>query len=160
MIITMNRRLAIVLLLITNAATQAFRVRSPEASSPTAQSFQARLLFMHHFDPSCEFLELGVVEGLKTTWKLLGPDMDGTYGGQNGTGGFDAMVPGPELFCPTMGDINGNIHFVYDVGHAHLATNTSRVTGYGAVPGYRPLELGGRGNLVSKHAWRNRAREC
>lgn len=118
------------------------------------------ILVTHYFDPSYEFLELGVVENLKTTWKLMGPDMDGTYGGQNGTGGFDAMIPGPELFCPTMGDINGNIHFVYDVGHAHLATNTSRITGYGAVPGYRPLQLGGSGNLVSKYAWRNRAREC
>src|SRR5207302_399185 len=55
------------------------------------------------FDPAFEFLELGVgvqmARGGPTTlaesmmWKLYGPDLNGTYGGQNGTGGLEAIVP-------------------------------------------------------------------
>jgi YD repeat-containing protein len=110
----------------------------------------------HYFDPQVEFLELAVTENGRTTWKILGPDFDGKYGGQNGTGGFDAIIPGPELFCPTIGDAFGNLHAVYDVNHGTLMWNSNRVTAYGAVPGYRPVTLGSTGNLVEKCAWRNR----
>ena len=44
------------------------------------------------YDPSVEFLEVGVkIEG-KTTWKVYGPDLDGRYGGMNGTGGLDGLM--------------------------------------------------------------------
>jgi YD repeat-containing protein len=112
----------------------------------------------HYYDPQVEFLEVGVSENGRTSWKLLGPDMDGVYGGQNGTGGFDAFIPGPELFCPILGDAFGNLHAVYDQTHSNLTWYPSRVTGYGAVPGYRPVPLGQAGaDLGAKTAWRNRA---
>jgi RHS repeat-associated protein len=78
------------------------------------------------------------------------------YGGLNGTGGFEAIIPGPELFCPTVCDARGNVLAVYDVTHASLAWNASRPTGYGAVPGYRPLPLGAGGSLIEASAWRGR----
>lgn len=110
-------------------------------------------------DPRVEFLELGVSESGQVTWKIIGPDMDGTYGSQNGTGGFDAIVPGPELFCPAIGDFFGNTHAVYDVTHNALMWNSNRVTAYGAVPGHKPVPFGSAGNLVEKCAWRNRGSE-
>lgn len=110
------------------------------------------------FDPEYEFLEMAVTENGKTTWKLMGPDMDGRYGSQNGTGGFEAIVPGPELFCPIISDGFGNLHAVYDQTHGSLMWYLSRLTGYGAVAGYRPVPLGQAGvDLGSKYAWRNRA---
>lgn len=110
------------------------------------------------FDPEYEFLEMAVTENGKTTWKLMGPDMDGRYGSQNGTGGFEAIVPGPELFCPIISDGFGNLHAVYDQTHGSLMWYLSRLTGYGAVAGYRPVPLGHAGvDLGSKYAWRNRA---
>jgi RHS repeat-associated protein len=112
----------------------------------------------HYYDPAAEFLELGVNENGRVTWKLMGPDLDGRYGGQNGTGGFEAIVPGPELFCPMLSDAHGNAHALFDQGHSNLVWFASRLTGYGAVPGYRPVPLGQIGaNVGAKYAWRNRA---
>ncbi len=108
------------------------------------------------YDPSVEFLELAVNENGRITWKLHGPDLNGRYGGLNGTGGFDAIIPGVDLFCPTLSDARGNVHAVYDQTHGSLMFNSSRPTGYGAVPAYRPLPLSHGGNIVSSSAWRGR----
>jgi RHS repeat-associated protein len=110
-----------------------------------------------YYDPLVEFLELAVVvNGLQPTWKLYGPDLNGVYGGLNGTGGFDAYSPDKDLFCPTVSDLRGNILAVYDQTHGTLSWNASRPTGYGAVPGYRPLPLGHGGDIIQSSAWRGR----
>jgi RHS repeat-associated protein len=57
-------------------------------------------------------------------------------------------------FCPTIADARGNILAVYDVTHASFSWNSSRPTGYGAVPGYRPPPLAHGGNIISSSAWR------
>jgi RHS repeat-associated protein len=121
------------------------------------------IVVSHYFDPMVEFLELGQTERGRTTWKLMGPDMDGRYGGQNGTGGFEAIVPGPDLFCPVVSDCLGNVLAVYDGSHADLTWSASRPTGYGAVPGYRPITPGSSGSnilsLVMETACRDRITE-
>jgi RHS repeat-associated protein len=121
------------------------------------------IVVSHYFDPMVEFLELGQTENGRTTWKLMGPDMDGRYGGQNGTGGFEAIVPGPDLFCPVVSDSFGNVLAVYDGSHGGLVWSASRPTGYGAVPGYRPITPGSSGSnilsLVMETAWRDRITE-
>ena len=88
-----------------------------------------------------------------TTWKIMGPDMNGRYGGLQGRGGFDAIIPGPELFCPTIADARGNILGVYDVTHESLMWNPSRPTGYGSVSGYRPPPLGRGADLIQASAF-------
>jgi hypothetical protein len=50
----------------------------------------------------------------------MGPDLDGRYGGQKGTGGLEAIVPGPDLFCPVVSDARGNVLAVYDGSHGGL----------------------------------------
>jgi RHS repeat-associated protein len=108
------------------------------------------------FDPSVEFLELGVgvgnVASYSTTWKLYGPDLNGQYGGLNGAGGLDAVMPQSMTLNPTISDSRGNVLAV--VTNGVVSWNPSRPTGYGAVPGYRPLPLGAGANLGQAAVWR------
>ncbi|MDB6033139.1 MAG: hypothetical protein JWM16_3477 [Verrucomicrobiales bacterium] len=108
------------------------------------------------YDPEFEFLEVGAAVNEKATWKLYGPDASGTYGGMGGVGGLDAIAPPPDLFCPVVSDIRGNLQAIYDQRHGNLDWFKSRVTGYGAVPGYRPVPFasGQVPDLASSSAWR------
>jgi RHS repeat-associated protein len=108
-----------------------------------------------YFDPQVEFLELGVSYGNTTEWKLCGPDLNGLYGGMNGTGGFDAVSPYLNLFEPTISDFRGNILGVV-TNSAAVSWNPSRPTGYGAVPDYRPAPLANGANIAQASAWRGR----
>jgi RHS repeat-associated protein len=105
-----------------------------------------------YFDPQVEFLELGVSYGITTEWKLYGPDLNGRYGGLNGTGGFDAVSPYLNLFDPTISDFRGNIIGV--VTNGVISWNPSRPTGYGAVPDYRPVALANGADIAQSSAWR------
>jgi RHS repeat-associated protein len=117
------------------------------------------IVVSHYFDPMYEFQELGLTEGSQTINKLMGPDSDGNYGGENGTGGFDAISPYLNLFDPTIADVNGDILGYYDPTKGSVQWNSSRVTAYGAVPDYRPPTLGSSGSVASQYAWRDRATE-
>ena len=134
----LNRRLSTTSILVTNGV--AF------TSQPTTIN--------SYYDPQVEFLELGVSYGLTTEWKLYGPDLNGKYGGLNGTGGFDAVSPYLNLFEPTISDFRGNIIGV--VTNGVIAWNPARPTGYGAVPGYRPLALDNGASISLSSAWRGR----
>ncbi len=116
----------------------------------------SRKLIDQYFDPEVEFLELGISENGSMTWKLYGPDLDGTYGGLNGMGGLDAVMPGSGLTWPVLSDARGNLHATYEQGRANLTWHSSRVTGYGAVPGYRPVPLGGGAKVQEASAWRGK----
>jgi YD repeat-containing protein len=83
-----------------------------------------------YYDPEVEFLEVGVSVKGEVTWKAYGPDLNGVYGGMNGIGGFEAIVPGPHLYCPLIGDAQGNVLAVYDLRHGGVTYYPSRVTGY------------------------------
>ena len=105
------------------------------------------------YDPQVEFLELGVSSGNTVAWKLYGPDLDGKYGGENGTGGLDAVSPYFSEFNPVISDARGDI--LAEVTNGVVAWNPARPTGYGAVPGYRPIALGhgGRPGAILRLAW-------
>jgi RHS repeat-associated protein len=109
-----------------------------------------------YYDPQVEFLELGVSYGTKTTWKLYGPDLNGRYGGLNGTGGYDADSPKLNLFNPTISDFRGNILGYYNSAGGSNVWNAARPTGYGAVPDYRPVALANSGNMPQSSGWRGR----
>lgn len=118
-------------------------------------NISAPRIISQYYDPEHRFLEIGVTESGKTTWKLMGPDLNGVYGGMEGTGGFDAFVPSLELFCPLVADVQGNIHAIY-VTHATLSWYPTRVTGYGAPPGYRPPPLSHGADLAGSSSWRGK----
>jgi RHS repeat-associated protein len=109
------------------------------------------------YDPSVEFLELGMwVNFARQTWKLYGPDLDGRYGGLNGTGGLDAIAEELGVFKPLLSDARGNVLAYYDPGRGSNAWTSARTTGYGAVAGYRPLPMTSGANLAQAVAWRGR----
>lgn len=136
----LNRRLATTSIFVTNGV--AF------TSQPTTIN--------SYYDPQVEFLELGVSYGITTEWKLYGPDLNGVYGGLNGTGGFDAVSPYLNLFDPTISDARGNILGYYDPKQGSVVWNSARPTGYGSVPNYRPVALANGTDLSLASAWRGR----
>jgi RHS repeat-associated protein len=144
----LNRRLQTKWYVTTNGMTYIYGV------TPTTIN--------QHYDPAAEFLELGVSvanpggtgAGNATTWKLCGPDLNGVYGGLNGTGGFDAAMPGGNQFEPTISDARGNV--LGSVSNGVVAWTAARPTGYGSVAGHRPLPLAFGGSLVQSSAWRGR----
>ena len=107
-----------------------------------------------YYDPQVEFLELGVAYSTRTEWKLYGPDLNGQYGGLNGTGGFDGVSPYFSLFDSTISDYRGDI--LGEVTNGVVSWFPSRPTGYGAVPGYRPVALGHGADISLASAWRGR----
>ena len=108
-----------------------------------------------YHDPLYEFLELGTdVEGWQT-WRIYGPDLDGRYGSLNGVGGLDAVSTDPVTFSPVVSDVRGNVLGVV-TNNGTVLWNASRPTGYGAVPGYRPLTIAKDVPLVQSIAWRGR----
>ena len=132
----LNRRLSTTSVLVTNGV--AFNSQPSTINS--------------YFDPQEEFLELGVSYGVTTEWKLYGPDLNGRYGGLNGTGGFDAVSPYLNFFNPVISDFRGNILAV--VTNGVVSWNAARPTGYGAVPDYRPVALANGVSVAQSSAWR------
>jgi RHS repeat-associated protein len=113
------------------------------------------------YDPQVQFLDMGVYVGPsgqdsmpgQMAWKLCGPDLNGRYGGLNGAGGLEATATGAGYFAPTLSDARGNVLAVCDPAHGTVTWSASRPTGYGAVPGYRPLPLGHGGSYAQSAAW-------
>jgi RHS repeat-associated protein len=133
---SLNRRLQTTTVLVTNGV----------ASTAPPQTINS------YFDPKVEFLELGVSYGSQMVWKLYGPDLNGKYGGLNGTGAFDAVSPYLNLFNPVLSDFRGNI--LGEVTNGAVSWNPARPTGYGAVPGYRPVAFANGADMAQSSAWR------
>jgi RHS repeat-associated protein len=134
----LNRRLQTTTVLVTNGV----------ASTAPAQTINS------YFDPQVEFLELGVSYGNQTVWKLYGPDLNGKYGGLNGTGGLDGVSPYLNLFNPVISDFRGNI--LAEITNGVVSWISARPTGYGAVPGYRAVALAYNVDMAQSSAWRGR----
>jgi RHS repeat-associated protein len=109
-----------------------------------------------YFDPEVEFLELGVRTEGKTTWKIQGPDLDGRYGGMNGTGGLDGLVDSVGIFRAVISDARGDVLARHEPTDGTVQWNSSRPTGYGAVPEYRPIALAHNSDIAASSAWRGR----
>jgi len=134
----LNRRIQTTSVLVSNGV----------ASTASPQSIN------QYYDPQVEFLELGLSSGIQTVWKLYGPDLNGRYGGLNGTGGFDGFSPYLNQFAPVISDFRGNI--LAEITNGVVSWSPSRPTGYGAVPGYRPAPFGNGVDISLASAWRGR----
>jgi RHS repeat-associated protein len=109
-----------------------------------------------YYDPEVEFLELGFSYDTKTTWKVYGPDLNGVYGGMNGVGGLESFQTGISGSVDLVKDARGNVTFYDDTQNNQLWWNTSRATGYGAIPGYEPPPLGYSTALGQAATWRGK----
>jgi len=149
----LNRRLATTTVLVSNGVPS---------------TVQPQVLYSY-FDPQVEFLELGVLlsaapdveflepgtsPSIQTMWKLYGPDLNGTYGGMNGTGGLEGVSPYLNTFNPVLSDARGNV--LAEVTNGVASWALARPSGYGAVPGYRPVAFGNGVDLMQSAAWRGR----
>ncbi len=107
------------------------------------------------FDPLVEFLEIGVaVNGVKS-WKVYGPDLNGIYGGLNGTGGLEATILDAD------GTVKGVLtdafgHGVATVTGTTVAWSSTRVGGYGPLPGVSAEVLTVASRVAEANAWRGR----
>jgi RHS repeat-associated protein len=108
------------------------------------------------FDPQVEFLEIGVaINGVKA-WKVYGPDLNGRFGGLNGTGGLEATIL--DAGGTTKGVINDQ--FGNGVGSVTSGSTvswfTTRSGGYGPLPGVTAEVLTDITKLAESTAWRSR----
>jgi RHS repeat-associated protein len=103
-----------------------------------------------------EFLELGVSVNGQRTWQIMGPDLNGRYGGLNGVGGLEATVQetGGGV-TPVLNDYFGNV--LATINSQQLTINWSplRVSGYGPV-GYQAPVLSTGTPLAQSLLWRTR----
>jgi len=150
----LNRRISTTTILVSNGV--------PSVVPPQVLS--------SYYDPQTECLELGVLltaapqqeflqdessPSIQTTWKLYGPDLNGQYGGLNGVGGFEGVSPYQNTFDPVISDARGNVLAEETNGVPYWTL--ARPTGYGAVPGYRPVAFGNGVDLAHSSAWRGHA---
>ena len=107
----------------------------------------------YYYDPKVEFLELGINNQGSRQWKVCGPDVDGVYGGQQGTGGVEAVI------TESSGNMYGEIKnffgdavgvYGYYYGTYQPLWWNSVLGSYGAVPG------SGVTSSVSDYQWRQR----
>jgi RHS repeat-associated protein len=105
------------------------------------------------YDPQVEFLEIGVnVNGAKA-WKVYGPDLNGTYGGLQGTGGLEAVVmDAGGAATGILNDYFGND--VATISGGSVTWNTTKVGGYGPLPDSTAQPLTSITQLASAVAWR------
>jgi RHS repeat-associated protein len=111
------------------------------------------------YDPQVEFLEIGVAVSGTKAWKVYGPDLNGKYGGLQGTGGLEAVILDAD--GTTTGVINdqfGNgVATVTGTGSGATVTwNATRVGAYGPLPGIQAQTLTDVTQVAAATAWRSR----
>jgi RHS repeat-associated protein len=106
------------------------------------------------YDPQVEFLEIGVaVNGVKA-WKVFGPDLNGRFGGLQGTGGLEAIIL--DATGTTTGVINDQFgNGVAAVSGGTVTWNLTRVGAYGPLPGIQAQTLTDVSQLAAATAWRS-----
>jgi RHS repeat-associated protein len=107
--------------------------------------------------PSCRALGYETASG-RSLWKVYGPDLNGRFGGLQGTGGLEAVILDAD--GTTTGVINdqfGNgVATVTGTGSgASVTWNTTRVGAYGPLPGIQAQTLSDVTQLAAATAWRS-----
>jgi RHS repeat-associated protein len=105
------------------------------------------------YDPQVEFLEIGVnVNGVQA-YKVYGPDLNGRYGGLQGTGGLEATIMnGTGAATGIISDYFGN--GVATISGGSVTWNTTRVGGYGPLPDSAAQPLTDATRLAQAIVWR------
>jgi RHS repeat-associated protein len=108
-----------------------------------------------YYDPQVEFQELAVDVNGQRTWKIMGPDLTGSYGGLNGVGALEATVHESDgIVIPVLNDRYGNV--LATISSGQVSWTSIRVGGYGPMNGYRVPSLTLNTPLVETLVWRSR----
>jgi RHS repeat-associated protein len=98
------------------------------------QTTQGALTVQSSYDPEIEFLELVTKINGTRNWKVYGPDLDGRYGGLNGTGGLEAVYnQSTSTATYVLSDTYGHGEGV--LNGTTFTWNPSQSDGYGALAG-------------------------
>jgi RHS repeat-associated protein len=105
------------------------------------------------YDPQVEFLEIGVsVNGVKA-WKVYGPDLNGRYGGLQGTGGLEATILDAD--GTTTGVLNDNFgNGVATISGGSVTWSPTKVGGYGPLPDSTAQPLTDATQVAQATVWR------
>ena len=107
------------------------------------------------YDPQVEFLEIGVAVSGAKAWKVYGPDLNGRFGGLQGTGGLEAVILDAD--GTTTGVINDQFgNGVATVSGGSVTWYTTRVGAYGPLPGIQAQTLTDVTQVAASTAWRSR----
>jgi RHS repeat-associated protein len=108
-----------------------------------------------YYDPQVEYQELAVAVNGQRTWKVMGPDINGRYGGVQGVGGLEATVRESDgLTTPVLNDYFGNVLATFSSSTVNW--NPVRASGYGPVIGYQAPTLSLSTPLTDSLLWRSR----
>ncbi len=105
------------------------------------------------YDPQVKFSEIGVsVNGAKA-WLVRGPDINGVFGGMQGTGGLEATIlDAGGAATGILNDYFGN--GVATISGGTVTWNTTKCGGYGPLPDSTAQPLTSITQLASAVAWR------
>ena len=102
-----------------------------------------------------KFQELAVGVNGQRTWKVMGPDLNGHYGGLNGVGGLEATIRESDgTVTPVLNDFFGNV--LATISGTTASWTSVRVGGYGPVLGYQAATLNAGTPLAESLLWRSR----
>jgi RHS repeat-associated protein len=100
----------------------------------------------------CEVSADKTVSG-RSHWKVYGPDLNGVYGGMQGTGGLEATIMnGTGVATGVINDYFGN--GVATISGGSVTWNPTKVGGYGPLPDSAAQPLTSVAQLASAVAWR------
>lgn len=114
-----------------------------------------------YYDPSVEFLEVGVNYIGRKELKIFGPDVSGIYGGAQGIGGLEAVIDASGTNSNTvLNDRYGNVLGYAPVGQASgFQWAAARFTSYGPKVGYETPFLASPTPLVQSLGWQGQRRD-
>jgi len=105
------------------------------------------------YDPQVEFLEIGVSMNGARAYKVYGPDLNGRYGGLQGTGGLEATILDAD--GTTQGVINDQFgNAVASVSAGVPTWFAPKVGGYGPLPGSSAKILTDIADVAEASIWR------
>ncbi|MGC3990600.1 MAG: RHS repeat-associated core domain-containing protein [Chthoniobacteraceae bacterium] len=105
------------------------------------------------FDPQVEFLELGLQINGAMSWRAVGPDLSGVYGGKQGVGGIEAFATSGGVL-PVISNAFGDV--VASVGGGGVSWNPAQVGSYGLLPGSNGVTLSVNTDWAKATVWRSR----
>ena len=113
------------------------------------------------FDPEVEFLEVSVTLGTTRNWLVHGPDLNGVYGGLQGTGGLEAVYNASTgLTTGIVSDNSGHVAATF-TSNGLFTWNPVASTGYGTAPGSVPAPpLDASRDFASILGWRGHYLDC
>jgi RHS repeat-associated protein len=113
------------------------------------------------FDPEVEFLEVSATVGATRNWLIHGPDLNGVYGGLQGTGGLEAVYNASTgLTTGIVSDNSGHVAATI-TSNGIFAWNPVASTGYGTAAGSVPAPpLDASRDFASILGWRGHYLDC